>query len=94
MRAIVLSCFVVLCGILGCAQARAEKDFKALVDEMCACADAACVQGVRDRATSTRSLVVLDLADPAVFEARFGDDEEMTTALQRWEECGREASAE
>ena len=92
MRVILFAWFIVLGATLGCTQARAEKDFKALVEDMCACTDAACVQGVQDAAASTRSLIELDLADPAVFEARFGDDEETMAALARMEGCRQEAA--
>ena len=85
MRNLLLVLWVVVaCGLAGC-ESRAEKDFKQLVDQMCACEDQTCVQQVQDEGSSTRSL--FDLADPAVFEARFGDDQEMMDAQARMVEC-------
>jgi len=70
---------------LGGCGSSAKKDLTLLADKMCECQDSACVQGVRDEASATRSL--LDLADPMEFEQRFGTDAEMMAAMKRFDEC-------
>ena len=75
--------------ILGCALAGcgcgARADLADLATRMCACEDLACVRALQDEAPSTPSL--MDLADPAVFEARFGDDADAMASLARWQQC-------
>jgi len=66
---------------------RVPGEMETYADRVCACTDAACLEQAAEDAMRNPLFIAANIDDPEMVRARYGDNERVTEAMARIEQC-------